>query len=145
MIAGWMKKLISVVLIILAAFLMTPVHLYALEAGVNADLATIAYIAGLPVGMVMILIGGLLERGSDQNREHNDGTPTGPTQVISLKRLIFAFILIAIIVLAIYPIRVYAPQAKVSFIPLIYWCGVILGTSPVWIVISPKIRGGKKP
>lgn len=143
MTAGWIKKSIPVILIILAASLITPAYQYALEMGVNADLATIAYLAGLPVGMIIMLIGGLLARGSDRSGEGREGTPAGTASGISSKtskRLIFALILIAIMVLAVYPVRVYAPQAKVLFIPLVYWFGVILGAAFGWIIVSPKIR-----
>ncbi len=93
-----------------------------------------------------MLICGPLARGSNQIGKHNEGTQAESASDISSKpskRLIFALILIVIMVLAIYPVRVCAPQTKVLFIPRAYWFGVILGTSLGWIIISPKTRDKK--
>ncbi|KAF1078407.1 hypothetical protein [Methanogenium sp. MK-MG] len=112
--------------------------------GVDADLATIVYIAGLFAGMIIMLIAIWMSRRSNRNRmrETNDGNVEESALDNSLdlsKRPILALILIVITVVMIYPIRLYAPDAKALFIPLIYSVGILFGGLLMWIPIRVPV------
>ncbi|GAB7016165.1 hypothetical protein [Methanogenium cariaci] len=128
------------ILIIGSTSLILPFTLYALEVGVTVNLAIIAYITGLLVGMAIMLIARWIARRSKRNRmgEMNDGNGAKSPSDKSLnhsKQWIVVITILAIAVAMVYPVHLYAPDAKALFIPLIYWMGVILGTSLMWHVV----------
>ncbi len=121
------ERWFGLIFILAAASPIGFVYVYALETGMTADTVTAFYAAGLLAGTVLMslyrLPGG--DRGQGRGRS-KPGT-----------RLIVACILVAGIVLAIYPVRLYAPEAKALYAPLVYWAGVILGTTLVWVAAWP--------
>lgn len=122
----------------------TPFYRYALEMGVDADFATIVYIAGLLIGMVIMLIAAWVERRSDrkQTKETSDGDATKSVSKINLKlsqHPLLGFALVVIIVVMIYPIRLYALDAKALIIPIIYMVGILLGGILMWIPIRTPL------
>lgn len=142
MITERIVKIAIYILIFIVAAPIALVYFYALETGVDADLTTIVYVAGLLAGMMLVLFYNvLLIRRSNRNRvggDYNGVDSTSGNISRSLKRVIVALAIIAIILFLIYPIRFYAPQEKALFVPLVYWAGVILGTSLAWIVVRPE-------
>ena len=137
------SEIISI-LIIVATFLILPFTLYALEVGVDVNIATIAYITGLLAGISIRLIACWIVRRSNQSQtrkmEDENVAESAPDKSLTpSKQLIFAITILAIIVAMIYPIHLYAPYAKALFIPLIYWAGVILGTFLRWYFVRIPI------
>lgn len=131
-------------LITVIAFSHKPLYTHALEVGAGADFATTVYIAGLHVGMLFMLITAWMSRRSDRNRmkEMNDEMVKKSASHISLKpseRPIIAITLIVISLVMIYPLRLYAPDAKALFIPLIYGVGILLGCLLIWIPIRVRL------
>lgn len=129
------------ILILVATVPIVSVYVYALEAGMDANLATIAYVAGLLAGTMLMLFYSELICRSNRNRVgvDHDGVNLASSRISgSLKRTTIALILIVIILLLTYPIRGYAPQEKALFAPLVYWVGVALGTSLAWIAVRPE-------
>ena len=131
---------ILAILLIGSTSLILPFTLYALEVGVTVNLAIITYITGLLAGMGIMLIARWVARRSNRNRarETKDGNVAKSSPEKSLthsKHLIIAITILAIVVTMIYPVYHYAPEAKALFIPLVYWAGVLLGTSLMWNIV----------
>jgi len=134
-------KVTICILILIAAAPIAPVYFYVLEAGMDANLATIIYVAGLLAGTMLVLFYSELIRRSNRNRVeegHNRVNLASSRIAGPSKRATIALVLIAIILFLIYPIRFYAPGEKALFAPLVYWVGVTLGTSLVWIAVRPE-------
>ena len=136
-----MEELIVIsILIVVASFPGSPLYVYAREVGVNAGLATTVYIAGLFFGMIIMLITILMSRRLNPNRmkETNGGNVVKSAfencPPLS-NRMIPAITIIVIAVVIIYPIRLYAPDAKALFITMIYSVGILFGGLLIWIPI----------
>lgn len=120
-----MGNVVLYILILAAVLPLSPVYFYALEAGMSADLTTIVYVAGLPVGAVLMLITVRPARRSNPARmrggsDEKTVRPVSGRLSGSSKPLIIAFILVVAMILLIYPIRFYALSEKALFAPLVY-------------------------
>ena len=130
---------ITLILVVVATTLVMPVYLYALNEGLDAYSATNVYIMGLLIGALIMMFSFLMNRRSNLNGHEESDKKDGaglqshdPKK--SIERVILTLILLGIIGVMVYPVRFYAPDAKALFFPVVYWAGVILGTSLVWIV-----------
>ena len=137
MITKRMDKSLIYILILVATSLLLPFCFFAQKVGVNPDLATLTYIGGLLVGIVIMMTYNWLGHRSHQiwmTWHNNEKWPNSAPEVCvnPLKLHVLAYTLLVIMAAIIYPVRLFAPGAKVLFIPLVYWLGVILGTSFVW-------------
>jgi len=129
---------ITLILVVVATTLVMPVYLYAINEGVNPEHATNIYIVGLLAGMVIMISSILINRRSNLKINNESNKNVTLLQFHNLKEskktALLTLVVLLIIGAMLYPIRFYAHDAKALFFPIVYWAGVILGTSLIWIL-----------